>query len=73
MKKEINPSIIIAGIAAVIGIIGFVAFRMFFKSPNDTPMVEGSTLQKTFETSQQESASFKRLGGRGGRGGSGRP
>lgn len=73
MRKEVNPSIIIPRIVVVISIIGFFAFRMFFASPNDTPMAEGSTLQKNFEASQEQSASFKRLGGRGGRGGSGRP
>ena len=72
MKKEINPYIIIGGVTVVVAIIGFFAFKMFFPNPNDTPMKEGSAVQKEFEASQQQSASFQRLGGRGGRGGSGR-
>ena len=72
MKKEINPYIIIGGVTVVVAIIGFFAFKMFFPNPNDTPMKEGSAVQKEFEASQQQSASFQRFGGRGGRGGSGR-
>jgi len=72
MKKEINPYIIIGGVTVVVAIIGFFAFKMFFPNPNDTPMKEGSAMQKEFEASQQQSATFQRLGGRGGRGGSGR-
>lgn len=72
MKKEINPLIIIGGIAVVVIVLGFFAFKMFFTNPNDTPMTEGSALQKEFEASQQQSATYQRLGGRGGRGGSGR-
>jgi|GEM_PF-7028062 hypothetical protein len=72
MKKEINPYIIIGGVTVVVAIIGFFAFKMFFPNPNDTPMKEGSAVQKEFEASQQQSATFQRLGGRGGRGGSGR-
>jgi len=72
MKKEINPYIIIGGIAVIVAVLGFFAFKMFFTSPNDTPMAEGSALQKQFEASQQQSATYQRLGGRGGRGGSGR-
>lgn len=72
MKKEINPYIIIGGVTVVVAIIGFFAFKMFFPNPNDTPMQEGSAMQKEFEASQQQSATYQRLGGRGGRGGSGR-
>ena len=72
MKKEINPYIIIGGVTAVVLVLGFFAFKMFFPNPNDTPMKEGSAVQKEFEASQQQSATYQRLGGRGGRGGSGR-
>lgn len=37
MKKEIPPAVIIGAVVVVVLLIGFVAFKTFFKDPNYTP------------------------------------
>lgn len=67
MKKEISPSIIVAAIAVVVLIIGFLAFRTFFQNPYISP--NSAAAKKAYADNRaRDAAMYQRLG----RGGAGR-
>ena len=60
MKKNVSPGVIIAVIAALVVVIGFIAYRSLFKDPNASPLTKENMAD--FEAAQKRSAIHNVMG-----------